>query len=70
MLSFSIDRTIFDDERLFRLADTGCVIEYDFFGIETSYYWFSDSYLPTDFMRLFPAFCFSRSLRLRLTSPP
>ena len=27
-----IDRTIFDDERLFRLADSGCVIELDLFG--------------------------------------
>ena len=25
---------------------------------------------PTIFMRFLPAFCFSRSLRLRLTSPP
>lgn len=33
-----IDRTIFDRERLFRLADTGCVIEFDLFGQETSYY--------------------------------
>ena len=33
-----IDRTIFDHERLFRLADTGCVIEFDLFGQETSYY--------------------------------
>jgi phosphotriesterase-related protein len=33
-----IDRTIFDDERLFRLADTGVVIELDLFGMETSYY--------------------------------
>jgi phosphotriesterase-related protein len=33
-----IDRTIFDDERLFRLADTGCVIELDLFGQEQSIY--------------------------------
>lgn len=33
-----VDRTIFDHERLFRLADTGCVIELDLFGQETSYY--------------------------------
>ena len=25
---------------------------------------------PTDFMRFFPSFCFSSSLRLRLMSPP
>ena len=39
-------------EPALRLADTGCVIEYDFFGIETSYYWFNDTDLPTDYMRL------------------
>ena len=33
-----IDRTIFDDERLFRLADSGCVIELDLFGQEQSHY--------------------------------
>ena len=33
-----IDRTIFDDARLFRLADTGCVIELDLFGQEQSLY--------------------------------
>lgn len=33
-----IDRTIFDDERLFRLADSGAVIELDLFGQEQSYY--------------------------------
>ncbi|MEM6847686.1 MAG: aryldialkylphosphatase [Pseudomonadota bacterium] len=33
-----IDRTIFDHDRLFRLADTGCIIEFDLFGQEASYY--------------------------------
>ena len=33
-----IDRTVFDDERLFRLADTGCGIELDLFGQEQSFY--------------------------------
>ncbi len=33
-----IDRTIFDDTRLFRLADTGAVIELDLFGQEHSFY--------------------------------
>ena len=47
-----IDRTFFSTDEVLRLADTGCVIEYDFFGIETSYYWFEDSDLPTDYMRL------------------
>ena len=48
-----IDRTIFDQTTLFRLADTGCVIEYDFFGIEASYYPFQEEIdLPNDGMRL------------------
>ncbi|MDP6689717.1 MAG: aryldialkylphosphatase [Alphaproteobacteria bacterium] len=33
-----VDRTIFDDERLFRLADSGCIIELDLFGQEQSFY--------------------------------
>ena len=33
-----VDRTVFDDDRLLRLADTGCVIEFDLFGLEASYY--------------------------------
>ena len=47
-----IDRTFFSTNEVLRLADTGCIVEYDFFGIETSYYWFADSDLPTDYMRL------------------
>ena len=33
-----IDRTIFDLDALFRLASSGCCIEYDMFGEEASYY--------------------------------
>lgn len=33
-----IDRTLFDDDALFRLADTGVVLEWDLFGQESSYY--------------------------------
>jgi phosphotriesterase-related protein len=33
-----IDRTIFDDDRLFRLADAGVVLEWDLFGQESCYY--------------------------------
>jgi phosphotriesterase-related protein len=47
-----IDRTIFDFDTLLRLVDTGCVLEYDFFGIESSYYPFQDIDLPNDGMRL------------------
>jgi len=47
-----VDRTIFDEERMFRLADTGCVIEFDLFGMETSYYKWSDIDMPNDAVRL------------------
>lgn len=47
-----IDRTIADIPTLLRLADTGCVIEYDLFGIETTFFPFSDFCLPNDGMRL------------------
>jgi phosphotriesterase-related protein len=48
-----IDRTIFDDTRLLRLADTGCVVEFDLFGWEDSYYLPSDAVdMPNDAARL------------------
>ena len=47
-----VDRTIFDQDTLFRLADTGCVIEHDFFGIESAYYPFQDIDMPNDATRL------------------
>lgn len=48
-----IDRTIFDEERLFRLADTGCVIEFDLFGQENAYYKLNRQIdMPNDGMRL------------------
>jgi len=48
-----IDRTIFDKERLFKLADTGVVIELDLFGMENSYYkWNEDVDMPNDAKRL------------------
>ncbi len=47
-----IDRTIFDSERLLRLADTGCVLEFDLFGRETSLYTAADIDMPNDAMRL------------------
>jgi phosphotriesterase-related protein len=34
-----IDRTVFDAERFRRLADTGCVLEWDLFGQESSLAW-------------------------------
>jgi phosphotriesterase-related protein len=47
-----IDRTVFDDERLRRLADTGCVLEWDLFGQESSYYRLADIDMPNDAVRL------------------
>jgi len=47
-----IDRTIFDAERLHRLADTGCVLEWDLFGQESSFYPLSDIDMPNDAVRL------------------
>ncbi|WP_104825771.1 aryldialkylphosphatase [Rhizobium sp. NXC24] len=47
-----IDRTIFDVDRLLRLADTGCVIEFDLFGQEQGYYPWSNIEPPNDAGRL------------------
>jgi phosphotriesterase-related protein len=47
-----IDRTIFDTDRLLRLADTGCVLEFDLFGQESSYYRLADIDMPNDAIRL------------------
>ncbi len=47
-----IDRTIFDETRLLRLADSGVVIEFDLFGQEQSYYPLSDIDMPNDAVRL------------------
>ncbi|MBV9559827.1 MAG: hypothetical protein JOY90_05115, partial [Bradyrhizobium sp.] len=47
-----IDRTIFDEERLLRLAESGVVIEFDLFGQEHSYYPLADIDMPNDAMRL------------------
>lgn len=47
-----VDRTYFDYPSISALARRGCWIEFDFFGIETSNYWFGVADLPTDWMRL------------------
>lgn len=49
-----MDRTIFDRDRLVALLERGFVLEWDFFGIETSQYWMpgADLDLPLDHMRL------------------
>jgi phosphotriesterase-related protein len=40
------------DGEVIGLARRGCVVEYDFFGIETSKYWMGIADLPNDWMRL------------------
>lgn len=48
-----IDRTIFEVDDLLRLADTGCVIEFDLFGWETTNYWPNPAIdMPNDGVRL------------------
>ena len=47
-----IDRTYFDYPSIKALAARGCVVEFDFFGLETSNYWMGVADLPTDWMRL------------------
>ncbi|WP_372624186.1 hypothetical protein [Falsiroseomonas sp.] len=47
-----IDRTIFDDDRLFRLADAGVILEWDLFGQEGTYYGLADIDMPNDGARI------------------
>ena len=47
-----IDRTLFDVDDMRRVADTGAVLEFDFFGIESAYYPFADIDLPNDGQRV------------------
>lgn len=48
-----IDRTIFDGDRLLRLADTGCVLEFDLFGWEQTNYFPNPAIdMPNDGARL------------------
>lgn len=47
-----IDRTIYDETRLLRLADSGVVVEFDLFGQEHSNYRLSDIDMPNDAVRL------------------
>jgi phosphotriesterase-related protein len=48
-----IDRTVFDDDALFRLADTGVVLEWDLFGQESCLYPLNpDIDMPNDAGRL------------------
>jgi phosphotriesterase-related protein len=47
-----IDRTVSDPGRLKALAETGCYLEYDLFGLEISHYPMSDFELPSDAERM------------------
>lgn len=47
-----LDRTFTHPDQALALAETGCVLEWDFFGIESSYYPFSDLDMPNDAGRL------------------
>ena len=47
-----IDRTLNNLEDILFFLNKGYVLEWDFFGIETSKYWFGKFDLPTDYMRL------------------
>ena len=47
-----VERTFPDLNSLLGFAETGCVLEFDFFGIESSYYPFQDIDLPNDAQRL------------------
>lgn len=65
MIISRIDRTIFDQDILFALACTDCVIEYDLFGIASSHYSFHDIDLPRDILRLRVIRSFIRCSHLR-----
>ena len=47
-----LDRTIFDLRALKQLAETGCYLEYDMFGLESTYYPFGPIDLPNDGKRV------------------
>ncbi|NKB52345.1 MAG: aryldialkylphosphatase [Rhizobiaceae bacterium] len=47
-----MDRTHPDGTGIQSLLDRGATVEWDFFGIEQSYYWMGDTELPTDLDRL------------------
>jgi phosphotriesterase-related protein len=47
-----VDRTLFTIDDMQCVADTGVVLEFDFFGIESAYYPFADIDLPNDGQRV------------------
>lgn len=47
-----IDRTLFDLKSMTRLAETGCYLEFDLFGQESSFYPLAPIDMPNDAMRI------------------
>lgn len=47
-----LERTIFDTQDYLNLAKTGCFLEFDLFGLESSYYPMSDIDMPNDALRV------------------
>ncbi len=47
-----IDRTLFDLSSMLQLARTGCYLEFDLFGQESSYYPYADIDMPNDATRI------------------
>ncbi len=47
-----LDRTVFDTERLLSIAASGCYLEWDLFGNESSYYPLAELDMPSDAQRL------------------
>lgn len=47
-----IDRTLFTADDMSRLADTGCYLEFDLFGQESSYYPYAPIDMPNDATRI------------------
>jgi phosphotriesterase-related protein len=47
-----IDRTLFDADSMVRLAETGCYLEFDLFGQESSFYPLAPIDMPNDALRI------------------
>ena len=47
-----LDRTVFSDDKTVEIAKSGCYMEYDLFGNESSHYPLPGSYMPNDEQRL------------------
>ena len=47
-----LDRTIYEDDQTLELAKSGCYMEYDLFGSESSHYPLPGSHMPNDVQRL------------------